>query len=363
MKRAFLILLLILLPTNKLLSQQELGPQLRRATLDNDIAEIDRLLKAGADPNWRDDDGTTLLKIALLRDHVLAVERMLAAGADPNLREKHFGAGIYEAGSLRYYLGLNRYGRDGRTYTLSNPLIVALLIAYGADVNEIEHNAVRGFTPLSLAAKNGHVQIVKMLLAASADPNTQKRDGDTALALTTNIEIFNTLLTAGADAEGVGITPLMIASFRGDAEESQRLLQAGADPNAVDTIARNTALHYAILAEHDNIIAILFANGTDPNLQTAYGWAALHEAASNGDDAIVELLLANGANPNLQTAHGWTALHEAASNGDNAIVESLLATGVDPNLSDNVGRTALQIALVYGHDDIVQMIERAAASN
>jgi len=33
------------------------------------------------------------------------------------------------------------------------------------------------------------------------------------------------------ERDDVGMTPLMIAVFRGDAEEVRKLLQAGADPN------------------------------------------------------------------------------------------------------------------------------------
>ena len=56
--------------------------------------------------------------------------------------------------------------------------ITELLIANGADVNAKDKYP---FTPLHIAALNGHKEIVELLIAAGADVNAEDGDGYTPL--------------------------------------------------------------------------------------------------------------------------------------------------------------------------------------
>ncbi|MFD2942349.1 ankyrin repeat domain-containing protein [Flavobacterium notoginsengisoli] len=70
---------------------------------------------------------------------------------------------------------------------LSSPLHVAVckgdfesvkkIIEYGADVNKV----IRNMTPLMLAARYNHVEIVKILLANGAKPSIENEQGFRAL--------------------------------------------------------------------------------------------------------------------------------------------------------------------------------------
>ena len=404
MKRTLILLLMVLIPAilfNQLVRPQRLNAKLRFAVINNKLAEADRLIKAGANPNYRESDGKPLIKFTLATNQIEMLKLLLDAGADPN-RDK----------ILSFYLGITFVSSDGSFYTRSNPEVVALLIRYGAEVNEISHNvncAYPCFSPLTNAAMEGHTQIVELLLTAGANPNLQTENGWTALheavkfdqvdlvtqllafgaepniqdnmgtialALSDNLEIFNTLLNAGADAEAVGITPLMISSFRGEVERSKQLLEAGADPDALDASTRNSPLLYASVAGHDEIVALLLAAGANPNrqldnLQTELGswkrgWTALHWATRFNQASVVAQLLAAGADPDMQEGSrtdGMTALQMAAYLGYEEIVELLLSTGTNPNLQNNKDnrQTALHEAVHAGHYDIVVLLLAAGA--
>jgi ankyrin repeat protein len=56
---------------------------------------------------------------------------------------------------------------------------VKLLIARGADVNKKDRNNRN--TPLHLAVMNRHLEIVKALTSAGANPNEKNNDGKTSL--------------------------------------------------------------------------------------------------------------------------------------------------------------------------------------
>lgn len=74
---------------------------------------------------------------------------------------------------------------------------VRFLLERGADVNAASHN---GTTALMAAAYHGHVETVKLLLAAGSNPNAE-RDGDTALKFAKeerHMEIVELLRAAGA---------------------------------------------------------------------------------------------------------------------------------------------------------------------
>ena len=92
-----------------------------------------------------------------------------------------------------------------------------------------------GVTPLSLACKNGNTEMVELLLAAGADPNTTLRGGETALmtaARTGKAGPVKALLARGAKVEREGKTRTdgaHVGGGRGPCGSGRLLLEAGAD--------------------------------------------------------------------------------------------------------------------------------------
>ena len=64
-------------------------PDLITASMNNDIAEVKRLLKARADVNACDEDGDTALMWAVFKGHKDVVKVLLEAGADVNASNKN----------------------------------------------------------------------------------------------------------------------------------------------------------------------------------------------------------------------------------------------------------------------------------
>ena len=124
------------------------------------------------------------------------------------------------------------------------------------------------------------------------------------------------------DAEG--LSGLHLAAQFGLVEIARKLLQNGADPNAVAfNDSRATPLHVAVSARHRDLAGLLLAHGASANVIQKGGLTPLHTAAANGDEEVVSLLLLRGANPMRLSDQGQTAIDMAAQNGHGALAEML----------------------------------------
>jgi uncharacterized protein len=119
-------------------------------------------------------------------------------------------------------------------------------------------------TALHVASRNGHTEIVEMLLEKGADVNAKTNEGITALIRASekgHTETVARLLEKGADVnakDSDGWTALMWASRNGHAETVTILLEEGADVNAKDNyFLGSTALDIAIKKEHPEIVKLL----------------------------------------------------------------------------------------------------------
>ncbi len=98
------------------------------------------------------------------------------------------------------------YSADGFTPLhfasfFAQPKAVEQLLQHGADPNAVATNG-SGLAVINSAAASGSAEVVKMVLAAGADPNTQQEGGFTPLhsaAQSNNREMVKELLEAGAD--------------------------------------------------------------------------------------------------------------------------------------------------------------------
>jgi ankyrin repeat protein len=110
---------------------------------------------------------------------------------------------------------------------MADPMIVELLLHYGADPNVTEN--INKATPLHIAAGlNVNVKIFELLLRAGADPNKITSDGATSICFAA---------FAGASAEIVSI-----------------LLEFGADPNK--RFRNQTAYDICLQRRHRHLISV-----------------------------------------------------------------------------------------------------------
>lgn len=223
-------------------------------------------------------------------------------------------------------------------------------------------------TPLAWAAKIGHEDMCRLLLATGrVEIDTSYLNNQTPLLSAANgghQSVVRLLLATkqvdiNVEDEG-GMTALSLAARNGDMALIKLLL-------ATDQIDFNTK-------DHGNFRSLLFAagNGHEAIVKLFLGtdhadmiYSTNHEndtpltlAAMNGHEAVVKLLLATGkAGINSRGRGGNTALSLAAMSGRGAVVKLLLATGqVDINPRNYQAETPLLLAAGRGHEAVVRIL-------
>ncbi|KAE8752805.1 hypothetical protein FOCC_FOCC000543 [Frankliniella occidentalis] len=200
--------------------------------------------------------------------------------------------------------------------------VVAVLLRDPRDLDAMH----RGLTPLHFAARYGHDQVVRMLLAAGA--------------------------RCQADADV--LTPLDAAARSGSAP-TVRLLLGAAPPPAAEVCWR-AAWETAGHAHEEACSALLDELEARGLLQ--WGPEArevLYEAGCGGSSAIALRLLGLPTAALGERLHdnGETVLHAAAANGRAELVRALLSRGADPLGEDAEGSTALDLAALGGSTDTI----------
>ena len=171
---------------------------------------------------------------------------------------------------------------------------VKSLIARGIDPDTVDRN---GNPALVIAAREGYVATVDVLLAGRANVNVRSATGDTAMmvaALGGHLELVKKLRASGGAVNLAGWTPLIYAATGGRDEIVRYLLAEGADINAVSPNG-TTALMMAVRENRLTTAELLLARGADPNIRNQDGASALDWAKRNDDNALALRLRRAGA--------------------------------------------------------------------
>lgn len=288
-------------------------------------------------PKAKAENPKTPLWEAIANRDVEKAKALILSGADVNFADQQGNSILHHVLHLR------------------NAELIELLITKGANVDT--HN-IQGETPLHWVARGGmsatdKATILKMaeaLIAHRADVNTVSPAYGTPLniaAYANNIQMAKLLIAHGADVEGKGASPLSSAGVNGDyVEMAQLLVDSGAGVNT-QTANGSYPLHAA--AFHEKVTTFLLSRGANPNILDAKGFTPLYMAAgSDYGAASAEALLNHGADPNARNPNGLTALHQAAAQGAIKIIEVLVAHKADTNAIDDAGYTPLHGAIRYG---------------
>jgi len=366
------------------------------ASVNGNAAMIDTLLRGGADPNAANPGGETALMTAARAGAVNAVTLLIDRGAAVNARE----------------------GARGQTALMwavleNHPAVVRLLIAKGADVNAQTNVSVPDGTTGSPQAASGDIgahgpgiyrsRAVPSPSGAMTPLLYAAREG--------NLEMARILVGAKAELErpsANGTRPLVVAITNNHIELAAFLLDAGADANAADSFYKRTPLYAAVEMRNPDytrdtpppvpdvrdpldLIKALLARGANPNAranttpfrgfyQVSANWANFDgqtpflRAALSGDVALMRLLLEHGADPNLATNDGATPLMAAAginwvvaqtySRSDNEYLEAAtlcLDRGADVNAANSQGFTAMHGAANRGFDAMIKLLAERGA--
>ena len=192
-------------------------------------------------------------------------------------------------------------------------------------------------TPLIIAALNGHLNSVEILLRYGAEIesrgtlkiNDQFSRACTPLwaaAITGRLDVVKLLIERNADVEGrtsTGSTPLRAAAYRGRLDVVRCLVESGADVNARKYDDESTSLMVACDRGHLSVVTYLISKGAMMDLQCKNGSTALHAVVQGGHVEIVSKLLALGASQ-LPNNRGLTPLLYACDFCSIEIVEHII---------------------------------------
>lgn len=169
-------------------------------------------------------------------------------------------------------------------------------------------------SPLIMASRNGHAQVVKKLLEKGVNPCYISREWTHSTALFVaaewgHLDCVNLLLATNARTQidfqdRHNRTALMLASQRGYVQIVKVLLAAGAQVNLQDNVLSNALLHAVSTdcssADYITILQDLLAAGSEVNFADVQGHAALfrarhHQEYSPHKKVIEKILLDHGA--------------------------------------------------------------------
>ncbi len=388
------------------------GVQPLSLAAENGNAEIlETLLEAGADPNAALPEGETVLMTAARTGDAAAIRVLLRRGADPNVRDGFRGQTALMWAAAR-----------------NNAAAVHALAELGADVHAKTETAARpplgnrlfyappptGFTALLFAARSGHIDAARVLLAAGADVNDTLSDGQSALVVAVanaNWALADYLLDRGADPNLAGAGwnalhqlvrtrrmntgfgfPGPIPSGRVDSiDVLKKMIAVGGDVNARMTTngmkdgQRNrlnrlgaTPFFLAAKVTDTEAMRVLLDAGADATIPSADGTTPLMVASgvaiwNPGEDGgslpgqedevleAVRLCLEHGNDINVANYRGMTALHGAAFRGANNVAEYLVEQGADLDARTELGYSPLAIADGFSYSDFYKAQKHTAA--
>lgn len=275
-------------------------------------------------------------------------------------------------------------GADVRSETLDGDNALSLLsekdessavyMAETYDLTMFDRTDKYGVTPLMYAAKNGYIQLAKLLIGQGFDVNAAgcEAAGDKSL-----------------DIETDGVTPLAFAIRFGNFEMVRLLLKAGADEMAYDSDGKPPVFSlisypsdfflgpnrhndaHPIFEEKQKIVSLL----TQIDLTDADGYTVLMKSlfpmkfwyTGHGEGIspqknlpVTLALIKKGADVDAAGNDGRRPLHQAVTASEEA-VRGLVKAGADLNAQDNEGNTPLIFACREAKEEIALWLLKAGA--
>lgn len=198
---------------------------------------------------------------------------------------------------------------------------------------------------------------------AVADAQASDGSGRPCLLTTVtaqSIEWIERLLLAGADpnaGDAAGVTPLLQLCWarRPDAREiAPLLIRAGADPARPSRDGSTPAGVARLTGQFELATLLDWPVGAHPG--RPLDGAAIATAGKRGDLETVDRLLGLGLDVDAGDEQGATALLHAAGTGRLELVRALLERGADPARANATGVTPLAAAILSGRMDVIEFL-------
>ncbi|MDR1290422.1 MAG: ankyrin repeat domain-containing protein [Planctomycetaceae bacterium] len=188
------------------------------------------------------------------------------------------------------------------------------------------------WTELHTAAKNGDEDMLVRLIQDGANPDAVTK---------------------------LNWSPLHLSAKYGHLGCCRKLLNAGASINIPTKLRFFTPFHVAALEGYTEIVQLFLEYGADINVRTAEGWTPLHAAVEHAHLDTVRFLLEQGADPNFakQATMATFPLHSAARNGRRDVLQLLLDFGANPNVQNKHGKYPKNLANEVGFPTLAELLE------
>ncbi|KAL1361696.1 hypothetical protein HN51_010029 [Arachis hypogaea] len=280
-------------------TKPQLTNLIKPAIEQRNVETVAVLIKAGANPNFRDSTGKSLIPYAIRHGNFDILKLLVDSGTRI---ENSVDLVLHEAAamnridfmellldSFRDELDVNLVNRNGET-----PIHVAAIhdhveaiefsVSIGVNPNAIDIN---GSTALHFAASNGNLNAVECLLECSNVKYVKNRFGKTAFSLGEENKHFHL-------AETLRFGDLLFRAARvDDVHALKRLLGEGAWVNRRDQNGW-TALHWAAFKGRIKSVKVLVDHGAWVDAVDDAGYTPLHCAVEAGHLQVAILLIGHG---------------------------------------------------------------------
>lgn len=331
------------------------------------------LLRKGVDPNSNFKNYLTPLHAAAQMGHKNIVNLLLEKGAvvnpsEKNGADKRFSTPIIAAvlnGHEEIVQMLLDHGADlnaslNSVVEVQSKAESLLTYGYSSSSDLVAKGLIRGYKLIHFAAESGNKSIIDMLLKRGHDVNLEAKNSETPLSIAVkreHVEIVAYLLENGANTNLKGL--LFTAILTKNVGIVELLLKFNTPLNFTSSFGRAggyTPLHMAVMKSNVAIVELLLKRGATVDVHTDQDFP-LHCAVKRGKKDIISKLIEFGASIESQCGQGLSPLFHSVLNNDKDVFLLLLREGAFFDATTSRGQPLLHFALINKVDEgIIRLI-------
>ena len=199
---------------------------------------VQMLYEDGADLNFRDDLGKSALDVAVEYKKYPACQYLIHVGADYSRSE----TAVLELAADQGDLNMTQFLVEGGADVTKAPVLYCA--SYNGDLDlcqrwvqagaDVDMKNSSGYTPVNIAAKQGHNHLCEYFMELGADLNIPDDDGLTPLYFISqdgDNDLVKKLLDHGADVDSAGSLQVALDNYNNDVAET--LIERGCNVNKV----------------------------------------------------------------------------------------------------------------------------------